>query len=196
MRLIESVPDRAAELARSLAEPGSACATAVRGTIIRIAVTPGELHMTLSRNGLWSALGLPRNYPGDAQTPDDLIIWFPFKIRRRGVEARLVMGAVERQQSKIDPHLVNVLKLANQWMQQLTAEKHLTIANLAARTSVEDNEISRVLPLAFLAPDIVEAIIAGQQPVDLTARRLKRLKPLPADWSAQRLGLGFTSQSV
>ena len=57
----------------------------------------------------------------------------------------------------------------------------------------EDNpaDISRVLPLAFLAPDIVEAILDGRQPPELTAARLKRMRNLPLDWQQQRRYLGF-----
>jgi len=52
-------------------------------------------------------------------------------------------------------------------------------------------DVSRVLPLAFLRPNIVEAIFEGRQPVELTAARLKRIR-LPHDWAAQREILGFT----
>ena len=48
-----------------------------------------------------------------------------------------------------------------------------------------------MIPLAFLAPDIVEAIIEGRQPVELTAARLKRMRHLPASWAEQRRFLGF-----
>lgn len=51
--------------------------------------------------------------------------------------------------------------------------------------------MSRVLPLAFLAPDIVEAIIDGQQPVELTVTALRRGPELPASWDAQRRMPGF-----
>ena len=54
------------------------------------------------------------------------------------------------------------------------------------------SEVSRILPLAFLAPDIVGSILAGSQPVSLTAERLKRLTALPLDWADQRKLLGFT----
>ena len=54
------------------------------------------------------------------------------------------------------------------------------------------NEISRYLPLAFLAPDIVEKILKGLQPVDLTAEKLRRLGSLPYQWDEQRAVLGFT----
>jgi len=45
--------------------------------------------------------------------------------------------------------------------------------------------------LAFLAPDIVEAILDGTQPVDLTAETLSRLPDLPVSWADQRALLGF-----
>jgi site-specific DNA recombinase len=47
------------------------------------------------------------------------------------------------------------------------------------------------LPLACLAPTIVEAILAGRHPVDLTAQDLITLPDLPIEWSAQKAALGF-----
>ncbi len=44
--------------------------------------------------------------------------------------------------------------------------------------------------LAFLAPDIVEAILDGYQPVDLELERL--LKGIPISWDAQRRAWGFS----
>ena len=42
---------------------------------------------------------------------------------------------------------------------------------------------------AFLAPDIVEAILDGRQPADLTVQKL--LRSLPLAWAEQRQRLGF-----
>ncbi len=64
---------------------------------------------------------------------------------------------------------------------------------IAARDGVHETEVSRTLTLAFISPDIVAAILAGRQPVELTAERLKRLQALPADWAGQRRLLGFTA---
>jgi len=47
------------------------------------------------------------------------------------------------------------------------------------------------MPLAFLAPDIVEAILAGTQPADLTTQTLIRRTDLPLNWAEQRALLGF-----
>ena len=59
------------------------------------------------------------------------------------------------------------------------------------RYNVDPGDVGKVLGLAFLAPDIVEAIFDGRQPVDLTATRLRRLTDLPACWVEQRRLLGF-----
>ena len=47
------------------------------------------------------------------------------------------------------------------------------------------------MPLAFLAPEIIEAIFAGMQPVDLTAETLTRRADLPLSWADQKALLGF-----
>ncbi len=52
-------------------------------------------------------------------------------------------------------------------------------------------DVSRLLPLAFLSPDIIESILAGRQPVGLTAQKLKRLPRLAIGWSDQSEQLGF-----
>lgn len=40
--------------------------------------------------------------------------------------------------------------------------------------------------LAYLAPDIVRAILAGTQPAHLTGRSLWRMAFLPVTWADQR----------
>jgi hypothetical protein len=62
------------------------------------------------------------------------------------------------------------------------------------RIGKDPGEISRTLPLAFLAPDIVEAILEGKQPIDLTPFRLTRSESFPHRWGDQRRTLGFASR--
>ena len=60
-----------------------------------------------------------------------------------------------------------------------------TLSDVATAERVEVSEVSRILPLAFLSPSIVDSILAGTQPVSLTAQRLSRLADLPASWRQQ-----------
>jgi site-specific DNA recombinase len=82
--------------------------------------------------------------------------------------------------------LIETLTNAHRWLRRVTDGSHRSIRDLAAREGVHPAEISRVLPLVFLAPDITEAILEGRHPVDLTSRELKRLTDLPDDWTDQR----------
>ena len=46
--------------------------------------------------------------------------------------------------------------------------------------------------LAFLAPDLVQRIARGEQPMSLDSKRLLKAVPLPLDWDQQRALLGFS----
>jgi hypothetical protein len=158
-----------------------------RDLIDRIQIASGTLTIVLDRECLRERLDLD-----EILAEEPLAILLPFKLRRRGHEARLVIGG-ETIRPIVDQKLVDTLTLAHRWLSRLTTAD-TTISALARAEAIDDGEISRILPLAFLAPDIVETIVEGRQPVELTARHLKRLKPLPASWVAQRRMLGFIQQ--
>ncbi len=77
----------------------------------------------------------------------------------------------------------------------MTRGEAASVQAIAAQEALDGSDVSRILPLAFLAPDIVEAILQGRQSPELTARTLMRRHPLPADWLAQRQRLGFLRQA-
>jgi site-specific DNA recombinase len=56
---------------------------------------------------------------------------------------------------------------------------------LAERDGITRRYVRRLVDLAFLSPELVEVILQGSQPVELTATRLTELD-LPLDWSDQR----------
>ena len=55
---------------------------------------------------------------------------------------------------------------------------------LAKQTGFDERYISRIIPLAFLAPDITEAILEGRQAPDLSLE--KCAGEVPLEWSLQR----------
>ena len=193
---IKAVMDRAINFGQSLSTPlDQQAADTLRTIIARIDIEAGQMTLSLSRDGLCRCLGIANPLRGtDGESSSELApptIILPFEVRRRGVESRLVIGGEQQRPPAVDQRLIDAIAKAMNWMQRLTSGATKTTTELAREDSIDDGEISRVLPLAFLAPDIVEAIVQGRQPVALTTRYLKRLKPLPASWAEQRRLLGF-----
>jgi hypothetical protein len=58
---------------------------------------------------------------------------------------------------------------------------------LAKQTGFDERYISRIIPLAFLAPDITEAILEGRQAPDLSLQNC--VDEIPLEWSLQRAAL-------
>jgi hypothetical protein len=114
----------------------------------------------------------------------------PVQLRRRGVELRFVLEGEISKSCKPDAALAGAVVQAHRWFNAIRSGIGTSVSDLASRDGVHQADVSRILPLAFLAPDIVEAILDGRQPVELTAARLKRLR-LPLSWADQRRILGF-----
>ena len=75
---------------------------------------------------------------------------------------------------------------------ELKDGKARSVTELAEGHGVDRTDIGRLIPLAFLAPDIVEAIVQGRQPIEFTVGRLKRIGDLPVSWPEQRRVLQLT----
>ncbi len=59
---------------------------------------------------------------------------------------------------------------------------------IARRHCVTQRRVARLIDLTFLAPDIVQAIVDGRQPLALTANRLTKWRHRPM-WADQRAWL-------
>ena len=69
-----------------------------------------------------------------------------------------------------------------------------SIEAMACRLGVRPDYLTVLVRLSYLTPEIVRAILVGQQPVELSATRLEHLsKDLPYDWHAQRQVLGLAA---
>ena len=59
------------------------------------------------------------------------------------------------------------------------------------REGVSLSYFTRLVRLSYLAPDIIQAILDGRQPRDLTADKLLAHSRLTLTWHEQRRVLGF-----
>jgi site-specific DNA recombinase len=156
----------------------------------RIDLGANSLGIEFKRSGL---LGLPSDSPAHGATASDetFSIVIPIQLKRRGVEAKLVMEAERAPPASPDEKLIAVLADAYRWLDDLTQGRAASLRDLARLTRRDVGEISRTLPLAFLAPNIIYAIVDGRQPVGVTPRRLTRIGTLPFCWDEQCRQLDF-----
>src|SRR6266536_4530498 len=115
----------------------------------------------------------------------------PLRIKRRGVEMRFVIEGPSASPTTPDPVLLKEIRRAHRCFEALVSGQVRSVAELATVEGIIDRYVSSLLPLAFLAPEIVEAIAAGRQPPELTAHRLIRTVDLPIAWAAQTQLLGL-----
>jgi hypothetical protein len=69
------------------------------------------------------------------------------------------------------------------WRKLLETGNLATIEEIAEAETINPFYVSRVLRMTLLAPEIVEAIIAGRQPEELTMARA--MQPFPIEWRHQ-----------
>jgi hypothetical protein len=60
------------------------------------------------------------------------------------------------------------------------------VSEIGDAENISKSYVSRILRLALLAPDIIEAIVAGRADQSLMLERLER--PVPVSWEEQRAG--------
>jgi hypothetical protein len=122
-----------------------------------------------------------------------LVVSIAVSFLQRGGRKQIVVpaGAAnwEPRAARCENSLVNAIARAHRWRQQIETGKYTSAAELSRAEGINESYLCRVLRLTLLAPDIVEAILDGRQPRTLELQSL--LKPLPAEWSAQRKCLGF-----
>lgn len=161
---------------------------AVRGAIHelveRIEIDPGELRISLRREGI-----LPADI--DEGGSNELIdLSYPLEMKRRGIETKLIIGGQSIEAP--DQDLIKLIATARSWYAGLKDGTYPSPGSIAEIENVDRSDISRTLMLAFLAPSIVKDILMGRQPADLTVRKLRRLSGnLPLDWPEQRVFLGM-----
>lgn len=113
------------------------------------------------------------------------------KLRRYGGVVHVVVppNPTATPASKTKPSLLKALARAHAWYEQVLAGKALDQRALARQAGFTERYVGKVFSCAFLAPDMVETILEGRQPDDLTFAKL--CEKIPLSWTEQRRQFGF-----
>jgi site-specific DNA recombinase len=168
----------------------------VRKIVLRVLVQFERMTLEVSRSQLRvllmnSALNVfpQTNLPAQETNSNDLIrLAVEVTLKRWGGEMRLVLTPDEPTRETMTP-LVKTIVRAYKWREQLL-KGHISEETLAGQLDLRGAYLRRVLGCAFLAPDIVDAILDGRHHNNLTVRKLTHRR-LPLDWAEQRIRLGL-----
>ena len=153
--------------------------------LMKVTIFPDRVEVAMAVRQLLSA-----SDGGGAAT---VLLTAPAELGRRGNEVRLIVEPKNDDRvDRRDPALVKLMVKAHQARQAVEADQQgMSITQIARQKDLEIGYFRTLLRLSYLAPDIVEAILDGNHPRQLTRQKLARFKSLPLEWSEQRKALGF-----
>lgn len=126
----------------------------------------------------------------------NLQIHIPMIIRRmRGrktvIAPEALDGEIPGAREQVQTAIVQALARAFSWADILETGQIKSISELARTLDVDGSYVARILKLTTLAPDIVEALINGEEPNGLSLAKLTQ--SFPEDWTEQRRQFGFAT---
>ena len=152
----------------------------LRAAVERVVVSRTTIEIELAESAV-----------GDDQNRILIIPWMPPSPQRC---REIIRGAGEQpstmrlMRTKARAILIDALRDAHHWLDDLTRSPNQTIEALAAREGKTERWIRRTLSLAFLCPTLVRAAIDGRLS---RGYGVKRLMDLPMDWPQQWAALGL-----
>ena len=116
-----------------------------------------------------------------------LVVRIPMRLGRQRGSKRILApdGSELTPPTKPQPDGVLVKALARAWRWQKLLDRGVygSVTEIAEAERISKSYVSRILRLALLAPDLVEAILGGWADQRVMLERLER--PLPVGWEEQ-----------
>src|SRR5215813_5773227 len=188
---------RAAEVAKIWPElPRPRQRALLAALIDRIDVEANQIDIHVRPTRLRGILDVAATPLPSATQDETEILSIPVRPRRFGREITMVIDGTDPFATmKPDARLVNLLIRARRLNAALLDNDGVAYAALAKREGVSPSYFTRLIRLSYLAPDIIQAILEGRQPRDLTPDKLLAHSRLPLVWNEQRTVLGFACAS-
>jgi hypothetical protein len=111
----------------------------------------------------------------------------PGRIKRRGVELRLILDGHVHRPPQVESALLKALARTRVWFDEVVSGRIASLAEVVRREGLRKRYVTRLTKLAFVAPEIAEAVAAGRIPVGVKLQMLMdgRLELAPC-WSEQQ----------
>jgi hypothetical protein len=177
--------------AHALADHVERCATAARraqdrdGVFVRDIVRTVRVH----ESGIdivldIAALAASLQVSLTADAAATLTLGNDVRLTRTGRAMRLIQAQGQTAGHNVDTALIKLIARAHSWWGELRLGQ-LNITELAARERVASSYVTRVVRLVFLSPQVVQAILAGNQRAGVDSTMLTLKHELDPSWEGQ-----------
>jgi DNA invertase Pin-like site-specific DNA recombinase len=159
--------------------------------VTRILVHQGSVEIQLNRAKLRAQLlgTKDANYLTQDTMNDrnqqPLVLSIDTRLKRCGGEMRLIIPSTsaDRAPSNAVPALIKAISRAHEWVRLIVAGEYKDLRAITVASGLSARYVRRIISGAFLAPDIVEAIVKGRQAPEMTLATL--LDEVPLSWAEQ-----------
>jgi hypothetical protein len=160
----------------------------IRQAVARVTLSPDQIEIVIDAGQLAGVLGVE----GKSESASDrsIILAVPAELHRSGQGKRMIIG--DPSQRSPDPSLIQVLQEAFSVREKMLSDTTETLNEITSSITKSKGRLTALMRLTHLAPSIIEDILAGRQPPELSTKRLLRTSlDLPLVWSQQRKFLHF-----
>ena len=138
---IPAVLEAAGEWSRRLQSEADSAA-ALSGLVDKVNLKPGGIELSIN-------LPLPVDGTHGAAAMLPITQFFAMRMKRRGVEMRLILGGADAPPRKPDATLLKAIARAHLWFEELISARATSLAAIASREGVTDRYVARLIRLAF-----------------------------------------------
>jgi site-specific DNA recombinase len=185
--------DAAQQFAKTLVgDSTSGLRELLEGIVMRITIQQDLIEVHVSKKGIRARLLDQGRVSGQDSEEKPIVLTIAMKLKRCGGEMRLIipgLAAIDQRRQPV-PSLIKAVSRASDWVRRMEGGEFKDQRDLANATKLDPRYINSLLGVAFLAPEIVEAIIDGRQPPDLTLGSLTGV--LPMSWQQQKKLISFS----
>jgi site-specific DNA recombinase len=151
--------------------------------LLKVQFTESEVSIELDRGWMLKMLlcegGTAANTLSEVTTISARV-----SIRSHKSSVRLVLPPAHSDPIRNNPPIVHAVARAYEWSQRILSGEIPHQRALAQATGYDERYISKILPLAFLAPDLVEQILGKDFQNQVTLEQV--FSNIPANWLEQR----------
>jgi DNA invertase Pin-like site-specific DNA recombinase len=157
---------------------------AVRRLVDQVRICPGRIEIHCSTAAIAEALVIER----DPDAPNSIMLECEVRLTRSGKAMRLIQNNGSTVSASHNLALIGLLIKARRWW-RILQQGEVDVSSIAQAEGVQASYLTRVVRLAFLAPAVVDAILAGRALPHVDGKLLTLGDGIQPIWAEQRAAM-------